>query len=79
MYHIQTESLTKHVLYKFLIGTVVPRPIALITTLSEEGITNIAPFSFFKYCVITTAHPICSNTATRRWIRERYRPSYRIT
>lgn len=58
MYHIQAESLTKHVLYKFLIGTVVPRPIALITTLSEEGITNIAPFSFFN--IVSSQPPILS-------------------
>lgn len=58
MYHIQAESLTKHALYKFLIGTVVPRPIALITTLSEEGITNIAPFSFFN--IVSSQPPILS-------------------
>ncbi|WP_406721101.1 flavin reductase family protein [Thioclava litoralis] len=34
--------------YKLLIGTVIPRPIALITTLSEEGIPNAGSFSFFN-------------------------------
>ncbi|WP_460274211.1 flavin reductase family protein [Celeribacter sp. ULVN23_4] len=33
--------------YKILSGTVLPRPIALITTRSPEGIANAAPFSFF--------------------------------
>jgi flavin reductase (DIM6/NTAB) family NADH-FMN oxidoreductase RutF len=33
--------------YKFLMGTVIPRPIALVTSLSEEGVLNAAPFSQF--------------------------------
>jgi flavin reductase (DIM6/NTAB) family NADH-FMN oxidoreductase RutF len=34
--------------YKLLIGAVVPRPIALVTTIDLEGRTNAAPFSFFN-------------------------------
>ena len=34
--------------YKLLCGLVVPRPIALITTISDAGIVNAAPFSFFN-------------------------------
>lgn len=34
--------------YKLLIGAVVPRPIALVTTISKEGIANAAPYSFFN-------------------------------
>ncbi|HZS85412.1 MAG TPA: flavin reductase family protein [Stellaceae bacterium] len=34
--------------YKLLIGAVVPRPIALVTTVDREGIVNAAPFSFFN-------------------------------
>jgi flavin reductase (DIM6/NTAB) family NADH-FMN oxidoreductase RutF len=34
--------------YKLLCGVVVPRPIALITTLDENGAVNAAPFSFFN-------------------------------
>lgn len=33
--------------YKLLIGAVVPRPIAFVSTVSTEGHHNIAPFSFF--------------------------------
>jgi flavin reductase (DIM6/NTAB) family NADH-FMN oxidoreductase RutF len=33
--------------YKTLIATVVPRPIGWISTLSKEGVANLAPFSFF--------------------------------
>ena len=33
--------------YKLLIGSVVPRPIAFVSTISTEGAFNAAPFSFF--------------------------------
>jgi flavin reductase (DIM6/NTAB) family NADH-FMN oxidoreductase RutF len=33
--------------YKLMIGAIVPRPIAFVSTLSAEGIPNLAPFSFF--------------------------------
>jgi flavin reductase (DIM6/NTAB) family NADH-FMN oxidoreductase RutF len=33
--------------YKLLIGAVVPRPIAFVSTVSPEGEFNVAPFSFF--------------------------------
>jgi flavin reductase (DIM6/NTAB) family NADH-FMN oxidoreductase RutF len=34
--------------YKLMIGTVTPRPIALVTTVNLEGQMNAAPFSFFN-------------------------------
>jgi len=34
--------------YKFLTSVVVPRPIAWVTSTSESGIVNAAPFSFFN-------------------------------
>jgi len=34
--------------YKLLTATVTPRPIAWITTLSEQGVVNAAPYSFFN-------------------------------
>lgn len=33
--------------YKLLVGSVVPRAIAWVATLSPDGVANIAPFSFF--------------------------------
>ncbi|NUQ53023.1 MAG: flavin reductase family protein [Phycisphaerales bacterium] len=33
--------------YKLLIGAIVPRPIALVSTIDGQGRTNLAPFSFF--------------------------------
>lgn len=34
--------------YKLLVGLVVPRPIALVTSQSDTGVVNAAPFSFFN-------------------------------
>lgn len=33
--------------YKFLIGSILPRPIAVVSTLNSDGSNNVAPFSFF--------------------------------
>jgi flavin reductase (DIM6/NTAB) family NADH-FMN oxidoreductase RutF len=42
------EQMTPMQCFEFLTGTVVPRPIALITTQSPEGTVNAAPYSFFN-------------------------------
>ncbi len=42
--------------YKILSATVVPRPIAWVTTLSLDGVRNAAPFSFFN--VLSKAPPL---------------------
>src|ERR1044072_5179234 len=41
-------SLTPHDRYKLLISLVIPRPIALVTTIGPTGVVNAAPFSFFN-------------------------------
>lgn len=33
--------------YKILIGSILPRPIAVVSTLNDDGTNNLAPFSFF--------------------------------
>ncbi len=35
-------------LYRLLIGSVVPRPIAWVSSVNDAGINNLAPFSFFN-------------------------------
>ncbi len=42
--------------YKLLTGAIVPRPIAFVSTVSTDGVRNIAPFSFFN--------GVCSNPPT---------------
>ncbi|MBZ5619026.1 MAG: flavin reductase, partial [Acidobacteriia bacterium] len=50
---------------KLLVGAVVPRPIAFVSTLSAEGILNLAPFSYFT---VVSANPpvICFSPIVRR-------------
>jgi flavin reductase (DIM6/NTAB) family NADH-FMN oxidoreductase RutF len=42
------QKMTSLQVFEFLTGTVVPRPIALVTTLSASGAPNAAPYSFFN-------------------------------
>ena len=41
-------AITEHQRYKLMASLIVPRPIALVTTLSEGGVVNAAPFSMFN-------------------------------
>jgi flavin reductase (DIM6/NTAB) family NADH-FMN oxidoreductase RutF len=45
---IQISSLSTSERYKLLVGLVFPRPIALVSTRSENGVANCAPYSFFN-------------------------------
>jgi flavin reductase (DIM6/NTAB) family NADH-FMN oxidoreductase RutF len=49
--------------YKFLIGSIIPRPIAFVTTLSEKGVLNGAPFSYFN--IVTSKPPMVSISVQR--------------
>ena len=40
-------------IYKLMIGSIVPRPIAFVSTIDKQGRRNLAPFSFFN--------GVCSN------------------
>ena len=51
-----TENLTGPACYQLLTGAVVPRPIAWISTLSADGVANLAPFSFFT---VASVFPRC--------------------
>ncbi len=44
---IDPKVLAPELCYKLVIGCVVPRPIAVVSTVSVEGLTNVAPFSYF--------------------------------
>ena len=54
---LELAQLPPHERYKLLIGLVIPRPIAWVSTYSENGVANCAPFSFFN--VISEEPPLC--------------------
>jgi flavin reductase (DIM6/NTAB) family NADH-FMN oxidoreductase RutF len=49
------DELSNKQRYKLLTGLIVPRPIALITTLSQNNVVNVAPFSYFN--IISSTPP----------------------
>lgn len=52
--HLDFARLTRPEAYAWMTTTILPRPIAWVATLSVEGKTNLAPFSFFQ---AITANP----------------------
>lgn len=50
--------------YQLLIGTVIPRPIAFVTSIGEEGTINGAPFSYFN--IISSNPPLISLAIQRK-------------
>ena len=44
---IDPQRLSPTASYKLLIGCIVPRPIAWVSTVGLDGVHNLAPFSFF--------------------------------
>jgi flavin reductase (DIM6/NTAB) family NADH-FMN oxidoreductase RutF len=61
---IDADDLDVEHAYKLLIATIVPRPIGWISTLSSEGVANLAPLSFFT--VVGQKPPILSLTMQHR-------------
>ncbi|MBJ7550083.1 flavin reductase family protein [Marinomonas ostreistagni] len=58
--NIATDELPTPDIYKLLVGGITPRPIAWISTRSDQGVDNIAPYSFFS--VASVNPPILSYT-----------------
>ena len=51
--------------YKLMTGLIVPRPVALVSTIDVNGVANVAPFSFF--CGVGSAPPaLLFSTSLRR-------------
>lgn len=61
---IDPAKLSPSAIYRFMIGVIVPRPIALISTVGAEGRFNLAPFSYF--CGITNVPPLLGVSINRR-------------
>jgi len=45
---VEPQDTAAQNIYKLLIGCIVPRPIAFVSTVSPAGVNNLAPFSFFN-------------------------------
>ncbi|MEH7331792.1 flavin reductase family protein [Neobacillus drentensis] len=63
MLSIDPASLSERENYKFLIGSIIPRPIAFVTTISKDGVLNGAPFSYFN--IVSSNPPMISLSIQR--------------
>ncbi|MDP4096600.1 flavin reductase family protein [Paenibacillus sp. P96] len=63
MISIDPNTLDNRGNYKLLTGSIIPRPIAFVTTLSEHGVLNGAPFSYFS--IVSAAPPLISVSVQR--------------
>jgi flavin reductase (DIM6/NTAB) family NADH-FMN oxidoreductase RutF len=61
---VKTSELNQAQAYKLLIGSVLPRPIAWVSTVSKQGQPNLAPFSFFT---VASSYPpvLCFSPALK--------------
>lgn len=64
MLHIEPKDVTVAEVHRLLLGGVGPRPIALVSTISKEGILNLTPFSFFN--AFGSNPPIIAFSPSRR-------------
>ena len=61
---IDPQAVPSIVNYRLLSGAVVPPPIAFVSTLSPQGVRNLAPFSFFN--AVCSEPPVVSFCPTVR-------------
>ena len=61
---IDPRTLSPHDAYSILVGIVVPRPIAFVTSMNDREIVNAAPYSFFN--VLTGSPPLIMISVGRK-------------
>lgn len=64
MQKVDPDQLSERENYKFLTGSIIPRPVAFVTTLSETGVLNAAPFSYFN--IVSSNPPMISISIQRQ-------------
>jgi len=64
MIEIEPKDVSVPEFHRYLLGGVAPRPIALVSTVSEDGIHNLSPFSFFN--AFGANPPVVAFSAARR-------------
>src|SRR6185437_14940162 len=64
MISIDPQSNTERDNYKLLIGSIIPRPIAFVTSMATDGTLNGAPFSYFN--IVSSNPPMLSISVQRK-------------
>jgi len=65
---IDPAQLEYNDIYKLMIGIIVPRPIAFVSTIDAAGVRNLAPFSYFTACG-SNPPVVCFSTSVRAGAR----------
>jgi flavin reductase (DIM6/NTAB) family NADH-FMN oxidoreductase RutF len=58
------DQIASNDIYKLMIGIIVPRPIAFVSTVDGAGLRNLAPFSYFTACG-SNPPVVCFSTSVR--------------
>ncbi len=69
MFNLAAADLSARDQYKLLAGSIIPRPIAWITTQNTTGLINLAPFSFTTG--ISNQLPLLSVAVLRDRVRQK--------
>ncbi|MEK3888861.1 flavin reductase family protein [Bacillus sp. FSL K6-3431] len=64
MHSFDPSKNTERENYKLLIGSIVPRPIAFVTSIAKDGTINGAPFSYFN--IVSANPPMISLSIQRK-------------
>jgi len=74
MLHFEPKDLPQPQVHKIMLGGIAPRPIALVSSLSEDGIPNLTPFSFFN--AFGSNPPIIAFSPARRGKDATFKDTY---
>ncbi len=66
---IDIKDLEPSMVYKLMISAIVPRPIAWVSTISKNGILNIAPFSY--YAGVSSVPPLVMISIGKKETKEK--------
>lgn len=74
MLHYEPKDLSVPEVHRLLLGGVAPRPIALVSTISKDGINNLSPFSFFN--AFGANPPVVAFSPSRRGRDSTFKDTY---
>ena len=76
MLSINPNEQTEKDNYKLLTGSIIPRPVAFVTSVTKEGVLNGAPYSYFN--IVAANPPLISVSVQRKQEKERTLPETQL-
>lgn len=62
--------------YKLLTGSIIPRPVAFVTSVTKDGVLNGAPYSYFN--IVAANPPLISVSVQRKAEKEKTLPETQL-